>query len=701
MKGPEPTTGPLGEVTCVAADTFCVSGSSGQIRRGSEQGLFIRDTRILSLLLLRINGTEVQPLLGQRVGASAACFTGYWTAADDREPDPKLLVRRRRLVSTSMWEEVQLTNYGMHPFDLAVQLEVASDFAYIFDVKHGRHAPQATVEATDGGLRLRQPDGDYLTIIRPSPPAEEMDIENGALRWNVHLPDRAQWSLTLTIGASMGDKTIWPSGTWTGVMNVARAAPRPELPLEVRCSDERFSDLCMQAATDLESLRVPDPQQPSDSYFAAGSPWFLTLFGRDSIWAAMMALPMGVQQAGQTLRVLARRQGVKVDAETEEEPGKILHEARHGGHVERSDLPPLYYGSIDSTPLWIVLLHEAWRWGLDADEVRELLPAAERALGWLRDYSDADGDGFLEYLRTGQRSLRNQGWKDSEDGVQFADGRLAEPPIALCEVQGYACDAALRGAELLERFDRPGADEWRAWAHRLRDRFRESFWVRSPSGDYPAIAIDGEKRRVDSVASNMGHLPTTGLVDEEESALIARRLGMPDMNSGWGLRTLSNHSPRFNPLSYHGGSIWPHDTAIAAWNLAATGHFEPATDLMRGLVAAAPHFRFRLPELFGGEQRDPLSLPLPYPAACRPQAWAAGASLLLLRAALGLHPRVPDGVVELRPIWPPPYHTLQVSELRIGSGRLAAEISAERGVVIHDAPPGLEIKVVGAPHAEG
>lgn len=688
-----PGTGPLGELTCVEGQTFCISGVSGQIRPGGDQGLYIVDTRVLDTLLVFVDGHEPQVLLGRRIGANAGRFTGYSMSGDEPGPDPALLVDRRRIVSASLSEEITLTNHAMDARELVVELEAGTDFAYIFDVKHGQGPGAVSGEPREGGLSFRHADEAMTTFVRPAPPADEYDAGAHRLRWRVALAAGGSWTVSITVGLADEHRTLWPTRTWSSAPPKAEAdAPWPLPALDTR--DQALSDLVEQSSADLASLLVRDPEAPGDSFLAAGSPWFLTLFGRDSLWAASMTLPLSVDLAGQTLRVLARRQGRRRDPETEESPGKILHEVRHGGFAGRGDLPPLYYGSMDATPLFVTLLNEAWRWGLPPDEVEALLPAAERALGWLRDGGDPDGDGFLEYLQSGARGLANQGWKDSVDGVQFADGRLAEPPIALCEVQGYAYQAALRGAELLAAFDRPGAGEWEEWAAAMATRFRSAFWVDHPEGPYPAIALDRDKARVDSVTSNMGHLLSTGMLDSEECALVARRLAGPDMDSGWGLRTLSAASPRFNPLSYHGGSVWPHDTAIAAAGLAATGHDREAGSLLRGLVAAAPFFTFRLPELLGGDQWIPGGFPLPYPAACRPQAWAAGAALLLLRSVLGVHPHVPDGRIVLRPMTPAPFGALRVDGLAVGGGRLSMSLDADGTATVTESPAGLQVELV-------
>jgi glycogen debranching enzyme len=338
-----------------------------------------------------------------------------------------------------------------------------------------------------------------------------------------------------------------------------------------------------------------------------------------------MMLPVDLAPARGTLRTLAALQGRKVDDERAEQPGKILHELRRSSFtLGTMSLPPLYYGTIDATPLWVCLLHDAWRAGLPEVEVRDLLPALQQALTWLLEYFDADGDGFGEYLDATGHGLANQGWKDSRDSVRFADGRIAAGPVALCEVQGYAHEAAVCGATVLEAFDRPGAERLRAWAGELADRFRVAFWCGEGEDRYPALALDGEKRRVDSLTSNIGHLLGTGLLDAQEELLVARRVASSALDSGLGLRTMSGEDAGYSPISYHCGSVWPHDTAIVIAGLTRAGLVEHARGPVDGLLRASVAFDQRLPELWSGEGR-----PVPYPASCRPQAWSAAAAVVV------------------------------------------------------------------------
>lgn len=449
----------------------------------------------------------------------------------------------------------------------------------------------------------------------------------------------------------------------------------------VRAEDRSLERLVARSLDDLHALRMATSDRPDEVFLAAGAPWYLTLFGRDSLWAARMLLPLTTGVAASTLRLLAAHQGRRLDPDTGEAPGKILHELRRAGaeHAGGVQLPALYFGTVDATALWICLLHDAWRWGLAGNEVEALAPALEAALGWLRVH--AGGDGFLQYVDESGRGLSNQGWKDSGDAVRFADGTRALPPIALCEVQGYAYEAAISGARLLDLLDRPGGDEWRGWAAALSARFRDRFWVEDAAGRFPALALDGDNRQVDSLTSNVGHLLGTGLLDAAESELVAAAVTGADMDGGFGLRTMSERMAGFQPLSYHCGSVWPHDTAIVVHGLVRAGQSARVSGLVAGLLAAGESFDHRLPELYSGDDATGLGRPVPYPAACRPQAWSAAASVVLLQAVLGLEVDVPAGRISLRPPRPSPVGALRVDGLCIGNDTVTVELDASGTVL--------------------
>ena len=685
--------GPLSEIVCVRGESFAISGPNGDIVPGGDHGVYVRDTRFLNHLDVEVAGRRPIHLSGASIGGHRAVFHAYLPPSDEQVVDPTLAVTRRRVVDGGLREEIDVSNAGPHPVTVAVTVRIGTDFAYIFDVKHGRVLGQMTARADGNSIAFERPGGDERTLITAAGAVATGDT----LTRELTVPSGATASMVVEVVATdhYGETPPHPGAQSDAGAPAVDVAGSPDGDgVQIRCSDERFARLVRRSITDLRSLTHADPEAPGDRFAAAGSPWFLTLFGRDSIWAAFMALPYDVDLARGTLQVLARRQGTRVDLDIEEEPGKILHEVRRGALADRGDLPPFYYGSVDSTPLYVILAHEAWRWGLSENDLRGLLPSVEAALAWMRDYGDPDGDGFIEYVRHGERGLANQGWKDSQDGIRFADGTIARAPLALCEVQGYAYEAAVRGAELLDRLGRPGGDDWRRWAADLRVRFRERFWVRDARGPFPAVALDKDKRPVDSVASNMGHLLATGLLDAPEAAFVAARLGAPDLASGWGLRTLSATSLGYNPLSYHCGSVWPHDTAIASWGLARTGHAEAAIALLGGLVRAAPTFNFRLPELFAGFSPDRSPLPVPYPASCRPQAWAAGGALLLMRSLLGLDARVPDGQLIVRPLSPAPFDRLEIDGLPLGDGTVDLSLRGQETIVrVHD----TDVQVVVEP----
>ncbi|MGH8890056.1 MAG: amylo-alpha-1,6-glucosidase [Acidothermaceae bacterium] len=644
-------------VSCVRAPVLALSPADGQIRPGGAAGIYHSDRRIVDELQVRVDGAEPVPVANGIRAAHVAWFTGVVRALGDPIADPTVTVERQReLLADGLHETITLRNHSTSTVAATIALRCGGDLAAMQVVKAGHETSRLGADKTPTGLNWADDETEVVLVADPPPSAHEPD---GVLRWEIDVATGSTWQVDVTISCKQSRSVLFPAPS-----QVEQAT------LTVQAGDHRLARLVDRGIADIAGLFLADPDVPTDVFVGAGSPWFLTLFGRDSLWTARLLLPTGTDLAASTLRVLARRQGTVVDPDRDEEPGKILHEVRRADLGDALPFAPVYYGTVDATPLWICLLCEAWRWGMPADDVAKLIPHLERALVWMRDYGDADGDGFLEYQPSTEHGLSNQGWKDSHDSVQWLDGELAAAPVALCEVQGYAYAAACSAAELLAAFGRPGADEWRAWANRLSTRFREAFWVELAGERYPAIALDKDKRRVDTVSSNIGHLLGTGILDAEETALVATRLGQPDMDSGWGLRTMTSSSPRFNPLSYHGGSVWPHDTAITMLGLAATGHHDVATSLAAGLVGAAEHFDFRLPELFGGHDARQAAGPIPYPAACRPQAWAAACGVAVVQALLGLQPDVPSGRLRMSPLRNQPFGALDVDGLVVAGSRL-------------------------------
>lgn len=640
-------------VPTTAAPTTALSGSDGQIRAAGVQGVFHADARALATARLRVDGREPEPIRYAPAGPGGARFVSLIRWLGDRMPDPTVRIDRiRRVVPGGLSEEIQISSNAAEPVRAAVTLDLTADLAPIEVVKSG--GDPTPLAAAQSHATLTWAAGG-TTVTATGDGAEATDA---GLRWSIEL-------------APGGRTTLH----WRLRVDDPRAVvSTPERPVEwsraeVVADDHRLVRLLDQALDDLASLRLADG---SDTYLGAGVPWFLTLFGRDSIWAARMLLPLGTELAAGTLRVLARRQGQRVDRDSGEAPGKIMHELRrHEFHLAGRgiDLPSAYYGTVDATPLWVSLLHDAWRWGLPAEQVAPLLPHLEAALGWLAGHTD-----FVRYVDTSGRGLSNQGWKDSGDAVRFRDGRQADPPIALAEVQGYAYQAAVHGAALLDAFDRPGGERWRDYAGGLAERFRAAFWVDGPRGTYPALALDRDKRPVDALTSNIGHLLGTGLLSAKESAAVADALSSPAMSAGFGVRTMSTGDAGYSPLSYHCGSIWAHDTAIVLAGLAQAGFGAAAGRLADGLLAAGEAFDFRLPELYGGDDRSEVGRPVPYPAACRPQAWSAAAAVVILQTALGLYPDVPAGRVVLRPLADSPLGAVSARGLRIAGTPVDATV---------------------------
>jgi glycogen debranching enzyme len=530
---------PLHEhITCVAAPAVWLSPRSGQLTGGAD-GLYVADRRALSTLVVTVGGTLPEPLAAGLRRAGRARFLAAVPGAGDRTVTVE---RIRTAAPDGGTEEIIVGNRGRETVTTVLEVAVAADLVPIVAVMSGRRGAAGT-----GPPATSLPDG------------TEWAAADG---YRVRLTGRTRHELTLAPGQSFSTtltvRATPPASTGFHPRPPATPAPWAERPLRVRSADRRLDALVAQGVDDLAALLLADE---GDRYCAAGSPWYLTLFGRDSLWTARLALPLGHELAAGTIRALARRQGTRHDPATEEEPGKIPHELRPA-HATNW-LPPVYYGSVDATPLFVITLAEARRWGMPAAEVAALLPAVERALEWLGSFT-----GFVSY-RGSADTLVNQGWKDSADGIQHADGRLATPPIALCEVQAYAYQAATLGAELLDAFGRPGAGHWRRWATRLAGRFRGAFWLE----DQPAVALDGQGEPVDGPTSNLGHLLGTGLLTAAEERQVTRHL--TELDSGWGLRTLTHRAAGFNPLSYHLGSVWPHDTAIAILGLVRAGHGEP------------------------------------------------------------------------------------------------------------------------------
>ncbi|HEX2042642.1 MAG TPA: glycogen debranching N-terminal domain-containing protein [Acidimicrobiales bacterium] len=697
--GGSPSLGQAGAaVTLVEGSAFCISDRSGDMGAGQAQGLFFRDTRFVSHWELKINGGHPEALAADSTDPFSATFVLRAQPLPGRA-DSTLLVFRHRYVGLGMREDLVVFNYGEEPAYCSVELEFGADFANLFRVKEGRSGTEGdvAVESDKSQIVFQHRKGPVrrgarLTFSEPAGGRGNQAV------WEVIVPPRGNWRTCLQLTTIIEGEEIDPR--YRCGQPVERAMPqrrldqwRRDVPA-VQTDYDELRAVVVRSAEDLGALRIFDPDYPERTVVAAGAPWFMTLFGRDSLLTSWMALIVDPDLALGVLQTLARFQGKDVDPRNEEEPGRILHEMRF------SDAPSLslgggnvYYGSIDATPLFVMLLGELRRWGLAREVVDSLLPAADAAMRWIEEFGDRDGDGYVEYRRSSDRGLVNQGWKDSGDSIRFADGQLARPPIALCEVQGYVYGAYLDRAHFADELGDPAtAARYRAKASDLKVRFNRDFWL-DDRGWY-AMGLDEQKRPIDALASNMGHCLWTGIVDEDRAPAVAARLLSDDLFSGFGIRTLARSMTGYNPISYHNGSVWPHDNAIIAAGLIRYGFVEEAHRVILACLDAASGQGHRLPELYGGLSREEVRFPVAYPSSCSPQAWAAASPLQFLRSLLRLDPWVPHGKVWLAPALPDRIGYLRVDRIPLAGRRVTVEVS-DGDVKVEGLPP--EIEWIDAP----
>jgi glycogen debranching enzyme len=671
--------GPVGAgtVTLVEGSSFCISSANGDIHPEHPHGAFHEDTRILSRWNLTVNGQPLEPLTAETKEPYRALFIGRVPRSDGYADSP-LIVERLREVAAGIVEEITIRNYSSDPSECSVSVEVESDFADLFEVKEAR--VQRRWEES------RAPEGDCLTVSSSWNDVRKTVLISGhgatatarALTFTAVVPARGQWSTLLSVAPAGADGApsappVRPAAHGMSPSDRRRQEWVAKIP-RLHMTNRSIERTLRRSYDDLGALRIEDPAHPERIVVAAGAPWFMTLFGRDSLWASEMALAVDPSLALGTLQTLADRQGKVVDPMSEEEPGKILHEVRLG---VSSGLAlggkSVYYGSVDATPQFLMALGSVSRWGFAKDTIASLLPNADRALDWIRNYGDKDGDGFVEYSRLNDQGLINQGWKDSWDGINFADGTMAEPPIALCEVQALVYTALLSRAWMAyDAGDAPLAAELTVEAARLKKKFNEEFWL--PERGYYAVALDGRKRPVDACASNMGQCLWHGIIDDDKAPLVAERLMSPEMFSGWGVRTLATDMGAYNPASYHNGSVWPHDNAIIAAGLMRYGLVAEAQRISTALLEAAEFSNGRLPELFCGFSRDQVAEPVPYPTACSPQAWAATTPIMLITSLMRYDAHVSRGGFWMDPVLPESYGNLHITNAPIAGGRMTIDI---------------------------
>ncbi|WP_374970174.1 glycogen debranching N-terminal domain-containing protein [Terrabacter sp. BE26] len=700
---------------CVAGNGTALSDADGSMTGRGAHGFFVDDQRVLSVFTAALGDAQSVKVAHSSRGARSEFFTSA-RGLGDPGPDPTVeLHRRRRVAGGTLTESIVVASRASRTLEAPLVVTVGGDGADIGPVKAGV-ATGRLLEARLGRLPGQAPDQAHDQALG-EPAFASAEWETEALRTVVtfsHAPADLRAgtdgvTATFPLSVAPGSQAVVEVMVSTERRRASHfpadpggdAVDWPET-LQVDASDPRLGRLMDTSLADLRSLLLRDPVDPDDVFAAAGTPWYLTLFGRDSLWTARMLLPLGTTLAAGTLRALARRQGRAWDPETAEAPGKIPHELRRTTYQDETvdfTLPTVYWGTVDATALWICLLHDAWRWGMPADEVRSLLPQLRAAASWLTDHAMPDDDGLIKYVDESGRGLANQGWKDSGDSMRFRDGSLAVAPIALVEAQAYAVEAALGAATLLRELgDRspdvagagtPAGDAVRAgqleeWADALRERIRARFWVGPPEQRYLAMAIDSTARPVDGVGSNMGHVLGTGALTPAEARQVTDLLVGPTMLGNFGIATLATDNGGFNPIGYHTGSVWVHDTAICALGMASEGHRPEAASVVGRLLDVGEAFGYRFPELFADSAT--IGQWAPYPASCRPQAWAAASAVAMLTVALGLSVDVPGRRVTVSPSSPLPFGAMTVKGLRVGEATVSVVVDASGEVTVEGLP---------------
>lgn len=678
---------------------FFLSDRFGDVPEDNQAalGLYVRDTRFLSQLELTLN--ELRPVL-----LHSSTERNYWqvvelafpvtvTHSGGFEEQENITVSRSRLLSESLVEQIEVSNYGRDSRAIRLAVTFDVDFLDLFEVRGWirTHAQPGQAQPPEVGNNFvtfghRGADGVVrATTIRFSPAPDEMTTNHAV--FDLELGDGERTGVMMEVTPSVGSTTPARRGVRDARQHLEqRYTQWRKRCTRFRTSSHQLSRYLDRAILDLRMLLSDEDQ--ADPTIDAGVPWFAALFGRDSLITAYQCLGLNPDLAWGVLRVLAARQGSQVDEWREEEPGKILHELRLGELAGAGEIPHTpYYGSVDATPLWLVLLSYAYSWTGDLEAVRSLWPNALAALEWIDRYGDLDGDGYVEYERRSAKGLDNHGWKDSWNGVVYPDGSLVRGPIAMVEVQGYVYQAKVRASRLAEALgDAALSARLAKEAAQLKERFNRDFWIESEG--YFGLAMGGDKQLVPTITSNPGHCLWSGIVDEDKALRVARRLVSPALSSGWGIRTLASKQPAFDPLGYHTGTVWPHDNALIAEGLKLYGFDDEAINVIDQLSQAGANFPLaRYPELFCGFSRDDVPVPVEYPVACRPQAWASGSTLLMLRSFAGMVAEAPDGkLYVVRPKLPAWLDRIDILGMRVGSSRIDLTFSSHEGVTATQVP---------------
>jgi glycogen debranching enzyme len=665
--------------------TVLLTETDGRVNWPSKSGLYFRDTRVISAWAIYANG-ELWDLLNGGAVAPHAARIFLTNRAFETEDGPVaartlgLVIGRQ--VDGGLHEDIEITNNSQKPVRFNLEVAMRADFADIFEVKGDNIVRRGHIitswSAKREILRVTYRNRDFCreVIVRTGEGDGRPTVyANGRLSFDIVLKPGQAWHRCLTYDLVDGSKRfraskecIHSSATSDHSRNIDEWQ---RTVLKIATSNEEFYRCYNQGVQDMAALRLP--LQGTDHMVfvpAAGLPWFVALFGRDTLIVSLQTMIVYPEFAAGTLEVLAQYQATERDDYRDAEPGKILHELRYGELAHFKLIPHTpYYGTADATPLYLIALHAAWKATGDQTLIERHLPNAEACLVWIDKYGDRDGDGVQEYQTRSKAGYENMAWKDSGDSVMYPDGTLVRGPKALCELQGYVYDAWLRMAEIYDELDnKRRANQLRKKAALLFKQFNEVFWDEK-SGFY-AYALDGDKKKVLSVTSNVGHCLWSGIIAPKRAASVVKRLMQKDMWSGWGIRTLSSDHPSFNPYNYQTGAVWPHDNSLIALGMRRYGFDAEAAALARDISGAASHFLLnQLPELYAGLQRDPTGFPVQYLGANVPQAWAAGTPFVLLQAMLGLQQDAPRGKLYVDPALPAWLPDMTLIDLRLGRRR--------------------------------
>ncbi|MBA3920522.1 MAG: amylo-alpha-1,6-glucosidase [Nostocaceae cyanobacterium] len=668
-----------GLITINDGSSFLVTASDGSIDENKAQGFFVGDTRLISYYEISLNRYHLVLLASSNITHHSAIYqftNPQLLTIKGTLPNDSLLVTIRRDIVSGMQEDIDITNYHSEAVEFQLMLAIRSDFADIFDVKSQQVLTRGETETVwhDSVLTTKYQNGEFLRGILAEPvgSSSKARFANGRLIFDVAIAPSETWHTCINFTALVNSHVFKPQDTYDVSHKTEAGKIRDEFlanATKMQSSNAEIAGFYQQALIDMGALRIEVADKGHKFWMpAAGIPWFVAPFGRDSVITSLQTMAVYHEFARGTLVRLTQLQATELDDWHDAQPGKMLHELRQDELTKLHQLPySPYYGTVDTTILWIVTLAEAYRWNGDTSMLNECRTPLERALIWIDKYGDFDGDGFVEYLTHSSKGLRNQGWKDSGDSMVYPNGKLVEPPIALCEVQGYVYDAWQKAASIYEVWgDQEQANKLRQKAAELYQRFNERFWMES-EGFY-CLGLDNNKQQIQSITSNPGQLLWSGIVPEERAQKIAERIFQPDMWCGWGVRTLSATHSAYNPISYQRGSVWPHDNSIIAAGLKKYGYHEEANRIAEGIFTAASYFQAgRMPELFAGIERQENNFPVPYLNANIPQAWAAGSIFLLIRTILGLEANASRSHLKVQPSLPKWLPDLKLTNLSVGN----------------------------------